>query len=77
MRQTFNFDVLYLGGGNARLLDPSAIPADVRLVENIAGLLGGIALWTGMHGTNLVRAPQAQGAHCVIPPTVLQQNLPF
>jgi polyphosphate glucokinase len=72
MRQTFNFDVLYLGGGNARLLDPSEMPADVRLVENIAGLLGGIALWTGLHGTNLVRAPHAVGAHCV-----LQQNLPF
>jgi len=75
MRQTFNFDVLYLGGGNARLLDQSQMPGDVRLVENIAGLLGGIALWTGIHGTTLVRAPQALGAHCVIPP--LQQNLPF
>jgi polyphosphate glucokinase len=78
MRQTFNFDVLYLGGGNARLLDPSHWPADVKLVENIAGLLGGIALWTGLHGTSLVRAPQAVGAHCVLPPLpAVQQNLPF
>jgi polyphosphate glucokinase len=78
MRQTFNFNVLYLGGGNARLLDPAEAPQDVRIVENIAGLLGGIALWTGMHGTTLVRAPQALGAHCVIsPPPPLQQNLPF
>ena len=79
MRQTFNFDVLYLGGGNARLLDAAEMPADVRLVENIAGLLGGIALWTGMQGTNLVRAPQARGAYSVFPPQppVIQQNLPF
>jgi polyphosphate glucokinase len=67
MRQTFNFDVFYLGGGNARLLDRSELPPDVQLVENIAGLLGGIALWTGMHTTGLVRAPQAIGAHCVLP----------
>jgi polyphosphate glucokinase len=77
MRQTFNFDVLYLGGGNARLLNAAEMPADVRLVENIAGLLGGIALWTGMQGTSLVRAPQARGAYSVIPQPVVQQNLPF
>lgn len=66
MRRIFNFDVLYLGGGNARLLDAATLPADVRVVENIAGLLGGIALWTGIHGTTLVRAPQSTGAHCVL-----------
>lgn len=81
MRQTFNFEVLYLGGGNARLLNAADMPQDVRLVENIAGLLGGIALWTGMHGTSLVRAPQAMGAHSIIPPPSSppphQQNLPF
>jgi polyphosphate glucokinase len=66
MRRIFNFDVLYLGGGNARLLESEALPKDVKLVQNIAGLLGGIALWTGLHGTGLVRAPQAIGAHSVI-----------
>lgn len=67
MRQTFNFDMLYLGGGNARLLEGHEIPPDVQLVSNILGLLGGIALWTGMHGTNLMRAPHAVGTYCVLP----------
>lgn len=40
----FNPDVLYLGGGNARALKPG-LPESVRVVENIAGLLGGLALW--------------------------------
>ncbi|MBI1346009.1 ROK family protein [bacterium] len=67
MRHTFNFDVLYLGGGNSRLLDSETMPNDVRIVDNIAGLLGGIALWTNVHGTNLVRAPHSTGAHSVLP----------
>jgi polyphosphate glucokinase len=66
IRQTFNFDVLYLGGGNARKLDPAKLPPDVKVVQNIAGLLGGIALWTGMQGTTLVRAPHSAGAYCVL-----------
>ncbi len=41
----WNPRVLYLGGGNARLLKPESLPANVKITENIAGLLGGIALW--------------------------------
>lgn len=43
----FNYDRLYLGGGNARLLDRErdGLPRDVELVSNDAGMLGGIALW--------------------------------
>ena len=67
IRNTFNFDVLYLGGGNARLLEPATMPADVRVVQNIAGLLGGIALWTDMYGTKLVRAPHSEGAFSSLP----------
>lgn len=40
----FNPDRIYLGGGNARLLK-FELPESVARVENIAGLLGGIALW--------------------------------
>jgi polyphosphate glucokinase len=36
---------LYLGGGNARLLKKEKFPDNVVITENIAGLLGGIALW--------------------------------
>lgn len=35
---------IYLGGGNARLID-FKLPANVKVTENIAGLLGGFALW--------------------------------
>ena len=38
------FDRLYIGGGNARRLDWDC-PGDVRVVDNVAGLTGGIALW--------------------------------
>jgi polyphosphate glucokinase len=40
----FNFRMLYLGGGNAKKIRID-LPANVRRVANIAGLLGGIALW--------------------------------
>lgn len=66
IRHTFNFDVLYLGGGNARVLDSAAMHSDVKIVPNIAGLLGGIALWNDMQSTNLVRAPQSVGAFCAL-----------
>ncbi len=40
----FNYRVLYLGGGNAKEID-FKLPANVKLIENIAGLLGGVKLW--------------------------------
>lgn len=68
VRKTFNFDLLYLGGGNARMLDQGKMAPDVRVVPNIAGLLGGIALWTDMVSTKLVRAPHSEGAYCALHP---------
>lgn len=43
-RTLVGFDRLYLGGGNARKLD-FALPPDVLIVSNKAGLTGGIRLW--------------------------------
>jgi len=40
----FNYDTLYLGGGNAKEIKID-LPSNVKTVPNIAGLLGGIALW--------------------------------
>jgi polyphosphate glucokinase len=45
LAQTFNYDRLYIGGGNARLLVDSKLPANVKIVSNMEGLLGGIKLW--------------------------------
>lgn len=72
IRRIFNFNVLYLGGGNSRRLTLEEMPPDVRTVQNIAGLLGGIALWTELHGTSLFRAPHSTGAFCALgnPPSV-------
>ncbi len=41
----FNYRVLYVGGGNARRLEKETLPENVRVVENVAGLLGGLKLW--------------------------------
>lgn len=40
----FNWDYLYLGGGNTKKIDV-ALPNNVKIVSNEAGLLGGVALW--------------------------------
>jgi len=40
----FNYDHLYVGGGNAVKVD-SALPKHVTRVPNEDGLLGGVALW--------------------------------
>lgn len=42
--QLFNYDRLYLGGGNAKHIT-MPLPSNVTIVPNEAGLLGGIALW--------------------------------
>jgi polyphosphate glucokinase len=42
----FNYRQLYLGGGNAQRIEPSSLPANVKIVSNVAGLLGGHKLWT-------------------------------
>ncbi len=42
--QLFNYDNLYIGGGNSDKVT-LRLPSGVRAVSNINGLLGGIALW--------------------------------
>ena len=44
LKQTFNYDRLYIGGGNSRLVK-FKLPPEVTLISNEQGLLGGIALW--------------------------------
>ena len=40
----FNFDHLYIGGGNAEKID-FGLPAHVTRMPNEDGLLGGVMLW--------------------------------
>ncbi len=39
-----NYDCLYLGGGNARHMAAHVDPS-IQIVDNLAGILGGIKLW--------------------------------
>ena len=45
LERMFHYDRLYLGGGNAQYVDVSQLPANVTIVSNLNGLVGGIALW--------------------------------
>ncbi len=44
MRSLTHFDRLYIGGGNAKKLSVE-LPADVTIIDNLAGLSGGVGLW--------------------------------
>lgn len=43
--RTFNYQTLYVGGGNSRLVEID-LPGNVHVVRNISGLLGGVKLWS-------------------------------
>ncbi len=40
----FNYDVLYLGGGNAEHIKGD-LPANVKLFTNVQGMAGGVRIW--------------------------------
>ncbi|MEB2314381.1 MAG: ROK family protein [Sorangiineae bacterium] len=44
LRPIFNFDKLYLGGGNAKKLR-ILLPEGVEVFENVEGMAGGVRLW--------------------------------
>ena len=44
LRTLVNFDMLYIGGGNAHQID-FELPRDVKVVSNQSGVIGGVRLW--------------------------------
>lgn len=44
LERIYNYDWLYLGGGNTKRID-FVLPPNVKITPNVTGLLGGIALW--------------------------------
>ena len=44
LRKTFNYDDLYVGGGNAKKIT-FALPKNARVIDNQDGMLGVMALW--------------------------------
>ena len=52
--ELFNYDRLYIGGGNAANLTFD-LPARVKVISNTEGLFGGLALWNGKENSYGVR----------------------
>ena len=44
LQHLFNYDYLYIGGGEAERVNIQ-LPENVKIIPNVTGLLGGIALW--------------------------------
>jgi polyphosphate glucokinase len=44
LKTVFNFDKLYIGGGNARLID-FELDKNTKIVTNEDGIKGGARLW--------------------------------
>ena len=60
MRELMYFDHLYIGGGNSRRLVRDDLDDDVTIVDNTAGILGGIKLWETDHiGVNTTEVDPA------------------
>lgn len=61
LRALTSFDHLYIGGGNARLVKLT-LPRDVSIVDNTAGILGGVRLWERAPDTPRVLAKRRRRA---------------
>ena|ERR1700733_11535882 len=60
LRSLMVFDHLYIGGGNSRRVVRDDLPGDVTIVDNTAGILGGIKLWETDHvGVNVPEDTQS------------------
>jgi polyphosphate glucokinase len=44
LEHLFNYDYLYIGGGETKKITIQ-LPPNIKIVPNVSGLLGGIALW--------------------------------
>ncbi len=50
LEHAFNYDRLYIGGGNSGKVAKQMLPDNVTVVSNAAGLLGCMHLWNATHG---------------------------
>jgi polyphosphate glucokinase len=62
VRSLLNYDLLYLGGGNATRLTLE-LPKDVRVASNDTGITGGIRLWDDRVWHAIPERRAAVGAH--------------
>ena len=61
LRAVVNFDMLYIGGGDARKVG-FELPDDVRIVSNDAGITGGVRLWDSRLDDAFAKRESAQDA---------------
>lgn len=59
LRSVVNFDMLYIGGGDAQKLGLK-LPKDVTIVPNSAGITGGVRLWDGKLDDSFVKRDHAK-----------------
>ena len=53
-----NYDMLYIGGGNARLIE-TPLPDTVRTVSNEDGITGGVKVWSKAMDARFTGVPSA------------------
>jgi polyphosphate glucokinase len=58
---TFNYKTLFIGGGNSKKVE-GQLPPNVKIIDNTAGLLGGIALWRDVAESDIESKSQASAA---------------
>lgn len=66
LKRTFNYDRLYIGGGNAKHID-FKLPDNVKVVSNTEGLLGGIKLWSEPDESKTAESEDHAGAVAAAP----------
>jgi polyphosphate glucokinase len=49
LRGLLFFDHLFIGGGNSRRVNRDGLDDDITIIDNTAGILGGIKLWESDH----------------------------
>ena len=59
LRAVVNFDMLYVGGGNAQKLGLK-LPKDVKVVPNTAGVTGGVRVWDSKLDVSFARRSSAK-----------------
>lgn len=63
---TFNYRCLYIGGGNARKVK-ARLPDNVRIVPNVAGLLGCMWLWEAPNSQFALLVDEGAGSRAEAP----------
>ncbi len=52
LKPIWNYERLYIGGGNAKRLILEELPDDVTVFTNVDGMAGGMRMWDDTFGNN-------------------------